>query len=131
MDDRVEQAILADGQKEVLVDYSAYTTRGEDDEPIDNLDEVAIKGQIVVFAEEDGFYGGKKSKSYVSPVLTDPTWLTLSLHANRAIVATNDHHHVFFEGVDKVEEEDLKVYREHIEALRDVTVDVYDLVMGS
>ena len=100
-----------------MVRYSAYES-DEDDNPIDNLDEVAIKGQAIIVLEADDFYGGKSSVEYRSPILRNPTWLDLALIANDAILAVNDHHHVFLEGVIKSKK-------------RDKGIAIYHLSMGS
>ncbi len=113
---KVEAAVLASGQKKVYVDYSAYDS-DDDDEPIDNLDEVAVKGKVVLVSAADSCWGGKKSKDYRSDVLESPTWLQACVYANAMIRSVRDTHHVFFEGLDKIGEEG------------DVTV--YEFVMGS
>jgi hypothetical protein len=101
MDDRVEEAIKAvDGRKTIYVNYSAWNG-DEKDMPVDNLDEIAIKGDVILFQDRDEFFGGPKSKNYQSEVLHNPTWLTVAIHANRMIRATGDKHHIFLEGVVK------------------------------
>jgi len=99
MEDRIEEAVLASGQKKVYVIYSAYES-DEEDEPIDNLDEVAIKGKCVLFAPQETYFGGEISRSYVSPIVENPTWLQLCVLANAMIRRTRDRHHCFLEGVD-------------------------------
>jgi hypothetical protein len=65
---------------------------------LDNLDEVPIRGKVKFRAGRDEFYGGAASRDYESPVLEDPTWLDLCVHANRMILTTGDEHHCFLEG---------------------------------
>lgn len=60
-----------------------------------NPNEVAIKGECRVFRDSTELFGGDQSESFVSAVLHDPTWRELMVLANRAIVATNDYHHVY------------------------------------
>jgi len=81
--------------------YSVYDTDPETGDPINNLNEIAIKGKCILIAEADEFWGGKDSVDYFSPVLENPTWLEVSVRANAAIIATRDFHHQFLEGVDK------------------------------
>jgi hypothetical protein len=69
---------------------------------LDNLDEVSIRGKVKFRAGRDEFYGGAASRDYESPVLEDPTWLDLCVHANRMILTTGDEHHCFLEGFDIV-----------------------------
>ncbi|MEO1529473.1 MAG: hypothetical protein AAFX06_28965 [Planctomycetota bacterium] len=68
---------------------------------VDNLDEIAIKGSVVVVAEADPHWGGPDSKSFKSELLSDPTWLDLCETLDRQIAATRDQQHVFLEGVEK------------------------------
>lgn len=82
-----------------VVDYSAYEL-DKNDLAIDNLDEVAVEGKVRFRAGRDKFWGGKASQDWESPVLENPTWLDLCVHANAMILATNDHHHCFLEGVE-------------------------------
>ncbi len=80
------------------VSFSAYECDA-DDNPINNLNEVAIEGRCMLMAKRDEFWGGKESEDYSSPVLENPTWLEVSVLANAAIKTTNDFHHRFLEDV--------------------------------
>lgn len=108
---RVYERLKIAGYQEPLLDYSAYKT-DDNDVPLDNLDEVAVKGRVYIIADRNEFYGGIESKDYRSWELINPTWLDVCVCAEAAIRATNDHHHVFLEGLDLVgEEEGIKVYK--------------------
>lgn len=111
MERRVAKAIKASNPKQkVRVIYSAYKS-DKDDEPIDNLDEIAAKGKVVLVQEADEFWGGPSSKPYRSPVLENPTWLQVAVCANEMIETTRDGHHVFLEGLYKGKREgDVMVY---------------------
>jgi hypothetical protein len=102
IDKRVEAHIKATGRKNIILDYSAYQTDVIDgvELPIDNLDQVPVRGKVKFIAEPDDFFGGEESQPYVSPVVESPTWLEVCLYANDAILQTNDHHHCFLEGLD-------------------------------
>jgi len=100
MDDMIEAAVLADGQKKVYVTNSTYES-DEDDEPINNLDQIAVEGKCVLVGFRDEFWGGEGSRSYRSPVLENPTWLQVCVYANRMIRRTRDLHHVFLEGLER------------------------------
>jgi len=107
---RVEVAVKASGQRKVRVTYSAYGT-DEEDEPIDNLDEVAVSGKVRLVAERETFFGGARSKAYRSPVLMNPTWLEVCVYANEMIKTTRDEHHCFLEGLQlQGQEEDVAIY---------------------
>lgn len=126
INDKVDAAIVASGENNKeefikrltrgvakLVIYSAYEV--VDDMPINNLDDVAFKGTFVVTGFYDRYWDGmggwykfatgyknesKSGGAYKSDPITDPTWLQLAVLANECIIATNDLHHVFFEGID-------------------------------
>lgn len=116
IDDRVDAACAAAFHKSIDVSYSAYPTDPADDEPLDNLDAVAVPGRVAfVSSDNEVRWGG--GKPYRSPVVENPTWLQVCVYANAMIQRTKDRHHVFLEGVDKVRTED--------------GVDVYEFSMGS
>ena len=110
MDAMVNKAVDDSEQRKVRVIYSAYKT-DKDDVPINNLNEIAATGKVVLIAPRNEFYGGKDSRSYKSPVLENPTWLQVCVYANEMITTTKDKHHVFLEGLDyKKKEGDVKVF---------------------
>lgn len=114
MDNRVKAAVLADGQREYSVNYSAHPDDANG-EPIDNLDEVAGPGRVILVYQRMPFFGN--GEDYCSEVLENPTWLKVCVEANRAIHCTGDHHHTFLEGLNKKCVED--------------GVTIYQLMMGS
>jgi hypothetical protein len=116
MECKVIAAVKASGQRKVRVQYSAYESDA-DDTPIDNLDKIAARGKIVLVKAGDEFWGGPKAKDYRSPVLENPTWLQVCVHANEMMKVTRDLHHCFLEGLYKKRKEG------------DVTV--YEFAMGS
>lgn len=112
--DRVDAAIEKSGEKNVLV-YSAYNE--VDDVPVDNLDDVVFEGTFVVEVPHDDFWDGRGvgligvpveeqgggepcGQDFVSDKVTNPTWLELAVIANKAILTTNDLHHVFLESAE-------------------------------
>jgi len=109
---RVEERV----GKRCLVEFSAYKS-DSNDEPIDNLDEIPFPGKIKLRALADEFYGGSKGKDYESSVLENQTWLDLCYYANKMILTTNDHHHVFLEGIEAVG--------------KDGDVTIFEFIMGS
>jgi hypothetical protein len=110
MNERVSRAILEKHKWEPIVHYSAYSL-DDDDEPVDNLDEVAVRGRVVLVAGRSEYFGGKASKSYRSEVMHSPTWLQVAVCADEAIHSTRDEHHVFLEALSKKgKEEDVTIY---------------------
>lgn len=110
MEKRVREAILASGQKKKYVIYSAYES-DEDDNPIDNLDEIAVKGKVVLVGYADDYWGGEKSKEYRSEIMENPTWLQVTVAANAMIKKTRDTHHCFLETLEfRDQEGDVALY---------------------
>lgn len=72
-----------------------YSVFGDDGMPLDNLDEVAVRGPVRFV--RDG---------YISNVMIDPTGLDVAVVANDAIEFTEDYHHVFFEGLSPTNKRD-------------------------
>lgn len=99
--------------------HTEYSAWGKDknNNIVFNLNEVAISGKVRIVAYPDKYFGGKDSKGYRSRVLTNPTWLTLYKHSDKAMKKTLDEHHTFFEGFDIIDNEN--------------DVKVIELVMGS
>ena len=77
----------------------------ENDIPINNLREIAIKGKCIL-----------RRGIYQSMVLEDPNWLMVCVYADEAIVLHNDFDHVFLEGVFITDEmiDDVPVYSMHM-----------------
>jgi hypothetical protein len=128
MNDAVDEACIAAGHKKVRVFYSAYKTKtvNNEDIPINNLGKVAIKGKCVLFSDKDEFYGGPKSKRYLSEWLENPTWLQIAVCANTMIRITRDEHHVFLEGVTKADKSVVSKFDDEYKS-----VPVYEFIMGS
>ena len=112
---------------ECAVVYSAYPTEGEEDYPINNLNEVAYRSTCKIANPHDDFWDGRGvgiigipaeqqrggepcGTDYESDDITDPTWLDLCVIANAVIFATNDFHHIFFEGFEEVSPGVLELY---------------------
>ena len=83
------------------VRFSAYRdTRGG--LPLDNLDDIAIKGKAVIVASAVPFWGGEESSGFQSEMLEDPSWLELCAVLHEQIERTGDRHHVYIEDVEPV-----------------------------
>jgi len=97
MEDMIDAA-LPKGEKS-MVFYSAYKTSKATDNPLNNLNKVAIRGKVIMMQEHDDFWGDDKSETYYSDVLENPTWLDIAVCANKMIHTVRDSHHRFLEGV--------------------------------
>ena len=133
IDDLIEEAAIAAGQKGNNICFSVPGHADEDDnEKPEFLGEVAVHGRVVLFCEHDRFWG--PGKDYVSEVLTDPTWLEVSLRASQMVEVTGDHHHVFLEGLDQADRRTVKAcLRNHgkMIAAAGADVKIYEFLMGS
>ncbi len=111
-------AALPEGQ-ESHVYYSAYPFNHDTDVITNNLDDVAILGQIMMVQEYDKFWDDdREGETYRSAPMNNPTWLELAVAANVMIITTQDLHHRFFEGIRNTNTE--------IDGLQ-----VFSFVMGS
>ncbi len=116
--DAIEGRILEQLNGEPMhVIYSAYETK-ENGTPIDNLDEIAVQGRVVLVQDTPYDHEESEYSNYESEVLENPTWLQVALAANKMIATTGDNHHVFLEGV-------------HGKTVRDDGVKVRSFSMGS
>lgn len=74
--------------------------------------ETAVKGDCLLFGtDEDG------ERHYTAHTLHNPTWGQVALEFDRIIRLTDDHHHCFLEGLDKVESDNV--------------IDLYEFSTGS
>lgn len=112
---------LPDGEQ-LHVFYSAYPTNKMGD-ALNNLNDTAIVGTVVLVAETDEFWG--EGGNYISEPITNPTWLELAVLANKMIVTTGDYHHKFFENI-------VPAGRYRLEkGLKINNIPAWELVMGS
>jgi hypothetical protein len=109
---RIEDACEKAGHKEIRVIYAAYSF-DEFDTPIDNLDEVPVRGKAV-FKDEGNFWENieeKYAKKYnpFKKIMDSPTWLEIAVAANEMILTTNDFHHVYLEDVRFNDDDDILI----------------------
>lgn len=96
LDDAIQARLKAALGDDVRVVYEAYEF-DDDERPVDNLDKRAHKGRIRFVAEDPN-----DGETFESDVLENPTWLDVARVANQMLIALNDHHHVYLEGIDIV-----------------------------
>jgi hypothetical protein len=103
--DAIEARIEAAVDGKVVMIYSAgpYKDNGT---PIDNLDDVAVEGPVILvqasdYDEDDAQadFDDEPYGDFESEVLESPTWLTVAVEFNKAVQRTGDYHHSFLEGV--------------------------------
>ncbi len=87
--------------------YSGSPTDGC---PVDNLDEIAVKGWVIFQNDHDDFWG--KGVDYVSEAIENPTWMQLCKLCDDMIKITDDYHHVFFEAIQDIgtDEKGIKIF---------------------
>lgn len=64
--------------------------------------EIAIKGDCMLVAHADSFFGGKDSKPFQSGVMHDPTWGDVFEQFEKSLAVTKDGHHIYLEGVHRI-----------------------------
>ena len=122
--ERVEKACRQAGHMRCRVEYSNYDYDGGDLDTVrDNLDQVAVEGKVIFWAAADDFFGGPKSRDYVSEVVESPTWLQVCVLANAMIASTRDTHHCYLEGVQESYDHTLGIVPQGVK--------VYGFQMGS
>ncbi len=105
---KVEVALAKKNQKPSVI-YSAYKS-DKDGIPLDNLDEIAVMGKVIIVENADDFFGN--GNGYQSTVINNPTWLDLTLLANEMILIVGDFHHIYFEDVRPMDSEgEVKLYK--------------------
>ena len=109
--ERIAGHIFDVDEKNNVMTYSAYKSddRGV---PIDNLDEVAVEGNIIITQLSD-YKGEDDYDDYESEIVENPTWLDICVLFNRAVEQTGDFHHIFLEGLCKTkkEKDGVPIYR--------------------
>ncbi|WP_139332556.1 hypothetical protein [Aquipseudomonas alcaligenes] len=95
--DAIQHDVCKNIKGECLVNYSVYDV-DERGLPINNLNDIAIEGKIIVLANHNPFWG--KGSDYKSQVLENPSWRELAVIANEVIVTTGDLHHAYLEGFE-------------------------------
>ena len=79
--------------------YSAYVT-DSCGVPVNNLDDIAIKGNVKFVQEYEPFWDEEgNGKKYESKEMKDPTWIDVTVLADEMIRTTGDKYHMFLEGV--------------------------------
>lgn len=95
-DNAIQARLAAHIEGEMRVIYAAGPDDA-DDLPVDNLDDVAVKG-LVQFIEVDPQDGER----FESEVLESPTWLEVAVLANRMMCQLGYEDHVYLEGIEIV-----------------------------
>ncbi len=130
---KIVEAALPEGEDRHVF-YSAYNTSKKTNLPVNNLNDIAIQGKAIIVQEYDEFWDRHASASedfsgtktvhnagsqFQSSVLENPTWLDLTVVANKMIQVTHDYHHQFLESVSLLKDQKID------------GVQVYEFWMGS
>jgi hypothetical protein len=93
--DKIQQRVANAIKGKCYVQFSAYQ-QDKHGLPVDNLDEVAFHGKVKFVIKQDSW----RADTYMSPVITNPTWLDVAILANEMIKQTKDTHHVYLEDIE-------------------------------
>lgn len=83
----------------VYIVYNAYTIDSKG-VPVNNIDDVAVCGDVRFFKPIDPF-STAKGKAYKSRVVTNPKWLDIAILANSSIKKTKDYTYVILNGIEQ------------------------------
>ena len=97
--DEIVDTVCENIAEECLVRYSAYPM-DENSHPINNLNEIAITGNIIIIHKHEPFWG--TGSDFMSKMIKNPTWLDLSRIANKMIHTTGDMHHIYLEDISVI-----------------------------
>ena len=90
-----------------MIEFSVFqkTARVDCDglPPLVPLETIAYEGHCQIVGFSNKIFGGKKSKDYCSDLLFCPTWSELLDQALLSQKSTLDKHHVFLEGIYKLQ----------------------------
>ena len=67
------------------------------------LDGIAVEGKVIFINDESDIL-------YRSKIAINPTWLQVCVIANDMIRVTDDHHHVYLEGIREVQGSNGQIY---------------------
>ena len=95
IESRITDAI--DGDVHII--YSATSEKEEDGSQIDNLDDIAVEGEVIFSQSCEGYE--ESDKDFQSDILKNPTWLDVCKVANESLETTGDCRgdHIFLESV--------------------------------
>ena len=108
--------------KELLEPLSSYYDEEEDYNFIsyDNiyysienkLFERVYDDNMIIINKYDDFFSVENAvgDDYISRELHNPTYLDILAEANKSVVYTADYHHIFLEGINKIDNEDVYEY---------------------
>lgn len=108
--------------KELLEPLSSYYDEEEDYNFIsyDNiyysienkLFERVYDDNMIIINKYDDFFSVENAvgDDYISRTLHNPTYLDILAEANKSVVYTGDYHHIFLEGINKIDNENVYEY---------------------
>jgi len=76
------------------------------------LFERVYEDNMVIINKYDDFFSVENAvgDDYISRTLHNPTYLDILAEANKAVVYTGDYHHIFLEGINKIDNENVYEY---------------------
>lgn len=85
---------------------------------------------MIIINKYDNFFSVENAvgDDYISRTLHNPTYLDILIEANKSVVYTADYHHIFLEGINKIENEN--VY-EYFGIIPKYNYNYYEFILGS
>ena len=94
------------------------------------LFERVYEDNMVIINKYDDFFSVENAvgDDFISKILYNPTYLEILVEANKSVVYTGDYHHIFLEGINKIENE--RVY-EYFGIIPQYNYNYYEFMLGS
>lgn len=86
------------------------------------------KSGIVIIKYFNEYFSNGIGMTFISNKLKSPTYLDILIEANKAVLVTDDYHHVFLEGIAKINNEKLFNY---FNIQPNKYISYYEFIMGS
>ena len=65
---------------------------------------------IILINKYDGFFCSIEGKTFISKKIYNPTYLDILIEANKSVIITGDYHHIFLEGLKKIQNNEIINY---------------------
>ena len=77
-----------------------------------NLFDRIYENNMIIINKYNEFFSTENvdGGDYISNELNNPSYFDILLEANKAVIYTGDYHHTFFEGINKIDKEDVYEY---------------------
>jgi hypothetical protein len=100
----------------------------QDEEDLSAIQFLSAKPCIVIIKYFNEYFSNGDGMTFISNKLKSPTYLDILIEANKAVLITDDYHHVFLEGIARISNEKLLNY---FNIRPNKYINYYEFIMGS